>query len=236
MKAIAPGKLILSGEHAVVYGKPALAIAIDRYAETTVIPQTVEMISFDFLNFNHCNSVTLNTLREVKKRLIEQYKLFSCGKCSIREVIQKPFELAQFAFIHLLDHYNIKLKSGLKLIINSAIPVGCGMGSSAAIILSMLRAITNYNNIELTYENYLDLGREAEKLQHGISSGLDLAVSLHGGGIYFCDGAIQVVSVSNINLYAANTGIPQVTTGESISEVTKHFTKSIICGGFCRDN
>jgi mevalonate kinase len=39
VKAIAPGKLILSGEHAVVYGQPAVAMAIDLCAETTIVAE-----------------------------------------------------------------------------------------------------------------------------------------------------------------------------------------------------
>jgi mevalonate kinase len=59
MKVYAPGKLILSGEHAVLYGQPALAMAVNRYATATVTKQMLPQISFHLSDLAHRSRVCL---------------------------------------------------------------------------------------------------------------------------------------------------------------------------------
>lgn len=232
MKAIAPGKIILSGEHAVVYGRPAIAMAIDRSAQAVVTPQLAAEIAFDLPDLPSRESFTLRALRELKHRVGKNYRMFLEGNLGIRDVLRKPVELFEFAFITILDGLHLKVKDGLDIRMHSTIPIGCGMGSSAATILSVLRAMGHYFRVEFRPDWYYEYSMLAENVQHGHASGLDSYISIHGGCARFQDGNAERLPLPRMPMMLVNTGVPQCSTGECVERVRRHFAASRIWDEF----
>lgn len=232
MKAIAPGKLILSGEHSVVYGRPAIAMAIDRNAQAIVATGESDGISFDLANFNYRESFTLRALQDVKRRVSDNYRLFLEGRMGIREVLHKPVDLFQYAFIMLLDGLHLKMDSGICVTLKSNIPIGCGMGSSAATVLSEVRALGHYFRVDYKPDWHYRYSLEAEKLQHGNPSGLDSYMSLHGGCARFQNGQARQLPLPSWPMFLVQTGTPSVTTGECVAAVARQFSSSLIWDDF----
>lgn len=230
MKVYAPGKLILSGEHAVVYGKPALAMAVNRYAKASVTREIVPQILFDLSDLAHRSRLSFSGLRHLKDRIKRKYHRFVRGDFSVCEVLQKPFELAQFALGVFVESFNLSLPHGVKIHVQSDIPIGCGMGSSAATILSVMHAVSHYLQIPLSQENLFKLALEAENMQHGHSSGLDLRVAMQGGCLYVHGDHIEERPVPSISLYVVNTGTPVTSTGQCIEKAAPYFKSSSSLG------
>ncbi len=232
MKAVAPGKLILSGEHAVVYGKPAIAMAIDRSAVFELTPQVGDKISFDLPGDQGGESSTLLALRDLKRRVEKKYREFLNGEIGISYVLGAPADLFRFAFIHTLDGFHRQLDSGIVMKLRSSIPVGCGMGSSAATVLSEIRAIGHYLRVDYKPDWYYEYSLEAEKLQHGKPSGVDSYISLHGGCARFQNGEASPISLPRMKMFMVQTGIPDSTTGECVMDVERNFGTSSIWSEF----
>ncbi len=232
MKAIAPGKLILSGEHAVVYGAPAVAMAIDRSAQAVVMPHDADGVSFDLQNFDYNGSFTLRALRDLRLRVGDNYRLFREGRLGIRDVILKPVDLFQYAFILFLDGLHLTLEHGLKVQLFSNIPIGCGMGSSAATVLSELRAIGHYFRVDFRPDWHYRYSLDVENMQHGRASGVDSYISLHGGCARFQNGEITRLPLPSGPLFLVQTGTPATTTGECVVAVEKIFAQSKIWEDF----
>ena len=232
MKAVAPGKLILSGEHAVVYGKPAIAMAIDRSAVFELTPQAGDEVSFDLPGIELGESHTVNALRDFKRRIERKYHEFLNGEIGIGYVLAAPADLFRFAFIHSLDGLHRKLDSGLVMKLRSSIPMGCGMGSSAATVLSEIRALGHYLRVDFKPDWYYEYSLEAEKLQHGNPSGVDSYISLHGGCARFQNGEALSMALPRMKMFMVQTGIPESTTGECVMNVERNFKNSAIWSEF----
>lgn len=226
MKTFAPGKLILSGEHAVVYGHPALAMAVNRYAMTHISPHLFPGIFFHLSDLSYQKRLSLAFLDNLKKRIKRKYHCFRQGDFKIRDVLQKPVELAQFALTLFFEALNIKLTQGIKLHLQSDIPMGCGMGSSAATVLSIAYAIARHLHLDMPADILFRLGLEAENMQHGHSSGLDVRISLHGGCLYTEQGEVYARPIPQVPMFIVNTGTPETSTGECVMRAAPFFQAS----------
>lgn len=223
LKIRTPAKLILSGEHAVLYGYPALAVAINCYMEVIVRWTFPLHFSFHFMGIDFRRQITLQTLQKLQKKLKNQYHKYRAGRLSIRKVLKKPFELSLFTFINVLDRLKSELPTGIDIVTNSNIPMGCGMGSSAASVVSLIYALTQFLNIDLNLEDYLTLGIESENLQHGYSSGLDVHTVYHGGCLRYEKGDFEKRTLPDLPIQLVQTGQPKSSSGECVSQVSSFF-------------
>ena len=152
-KASAPGKVILFGEHFVVYGVKAILCSINK--RVTV---TAEKISD--------KKIVINS--EIGNLILEPNK-------SISEINSplKPF--------YYLANKSIENKdSGIRIQIDSEIPLGAGLGSSSACCVAGAAAIFKlFGNI--SREEVLKLAIEAERTIFENTSGADCTVCTYGG-------------------------------------------------------
>ena len=229
----APAKLILSGEHAVVHGAPALAIAIDRYTSVTAKKIQQPLIRLKSFELGYACSHTLQALKDVKARVHSNYQRFLKGKCSIKEVLSMPFELLQYSITNIIDKANIQLPKGVQIDVGSKIPLGCGMGSSAALIVASLHALLHFVGIDIDPLKFLSISKESENLQHGKSSGLDIFITRYGGACRFQNGDFTSLKTNNdLEMYFINTGSPDNSTGECVSSVSSKFNDSRLIDSF----
>lgn len=218
----APGKLILSGEHAVVQGCPALVMAVNRYVRATIQPtteaDTVSLAAPEVLGSGRC---CWEDLPALKQRLDGRFQAFLDGKLPIQEVTEDDMNLVYYGLALLLETGQIKPDRGIALTLNSDVPLGCGMGSSAALMAAVFAAVTSHWNVEAEHESLYEWTLATERLQHGHSSGVDPYITVHGGLVRFQRGTAQPLSAASsaVPIRLVLTGIPESTTGECVEWV-----------------
>jgi mevalonate kinase len=234
----APGKIILLGEHAVVYARPAIIASVAKRCYVTInerTDKTIEIISENLkTTANFTNAEIINKSKKAssdwqKFNKINDFKLLS-------SITEKPLDYAAIIIGETLRHLNKEIPSGFTLYINSEIPIGSGMGSSAALAVSICGAVIRFIGERFDKEKINEIAYLAEQKRHGFLSGADNSASCFGGLILFRKESedhkiIEPIPFSipkNIasKFIAIFTGTPEESTGELVSLVRKLYKKN----------
>jgi mevalonate kinase len=165
--ASAPGKVIILGEHFVVYNEPAVVMAIDLRASVSV--EEVEEPGV------HIESVDLS----FSGSFVDGSFVPKLGGKEVKSILE-PIYLASKALLGERDR-----ESGLRIVVKSEIPVAAGLGSSAAVAVATVAAVAKVLEIDLTREEISKLSYSAEEYVHGKPSGIDQTISTFGGVITY---------------------------------------------------
>lgn len=216
----APGKLILSGEHAVLYGSPAIALAINKHIELGIKEDVPGQFDVAFKGFRRSARFDYVDLLQVK----------------YEKTLKRPINLIQYAIILILDQLKLSREAienlGFSLEISSDLPIGSGLGSSAALILVIMKGILGLLKAQPISDSVLlELARQAESLQHGQSSGLDLFIAWHGGFYKYQRPQIyEKLNPKTLHwpLLMIHTGKPQSNTGACVAVAKQHMQPSLL--------
>lgn len=232
MKAIAPGKIILSGEHAVVYGQPAIVQAVSLYSTSQMVANNQKGFTFALPDLNHLATLSITEVLHIKEELHERFQRFRMNKLAIDKVITNPVQPFAYILANHIEKREIQKTHYTALTTCSEIPVGCGLGSSAATVASSTMALCAYYRLKISTTELYNLTFEIERFHHGSPSGVDPYITIHGGTVKFHNQRTKSLPSPPLPLFLVNTGKPRSGTGQCVARVEKRFGKSTIWSEF----
>ena len=203
MKSSAPGKIILFGEHAAVYSRPALAVPVTQiHVDVEVLDSPRKGIWIDAPGIDlHAELNSLPADHPVGSVILKVFSTLGLPSPTERRVGDE---------------------GGLDISIASTIPVAAGLGSGAAVSVALIRALASHLSNPLTDEQVNELAFEIEKLHHGTPSGIDNTVITYAKPVYFIkDKPLETFKVGKpFTIVIGDTGIP-APTKESVGDVRR---------------
>ncbi len=199
----APGKLMLFGEHAVVYDHPCLVTAVDQR-----INLTAEII--DEPNFE----------LEATDVDVTGYKK-SISELGVGDV-PKGAKFVEIAVKNLYEKFG--LTKGLRITTSSEFSSKFGFGSSSASTVCAVKALSELFDLKLDNKAVFDLAFKAVLDIQGKGSGFDVAAATYGGTLYFVTGGktIEPLNIDSLPLIVGYTGV-KADTVTLINQVKEKF-------------
>jgi len=178
----APGKLMLFGEHAVVYGKHCIVTAVDK-----------RLIA----NLERSKDISINSL---------DYKIRNYVINKI-ENLPKPLKFVGSSIKYFYNKYNIK--SGVSVSTGGSLKSSYGLGSSSAIIVCIVKGLAKLFRIPLPSRSLFNISYKINRIVQRSGSGFDVASAIYGKTLNYVAGGkvIEKVNVKDIPLVVGYTGI-----------------------------
>lgn len=185
----APGKIILFGEHAVVYGRPAIAAPVFQLQARAAVFEDRD-----------CIVEAPDIGRRVRVREAAGDDPLAQTVRLVCKQVERPLP-------------------AWRVVVQSDIPIASGLGSGAAVAAAIARALLAAFEADLSPDRLSALVYEVEKLHHGSPSGVDNTVVVYGRPVWFRRGqAPEPFAVgAPLHLLIADTGIAsptRVTVGD----------------------
>ncbi|MDE4078513.1 mevalonate kinase [Candidatus Methanosphaera massiliense] len=204
IRSFAPGKVILFGEHSVVHGRPAIAVAISEGVQVELVPRDDNSIKVCVPSIDYEMNTELNE-----------------GKLDYDAAHGKMITDYIYEVISLFE-----FDKGFDLNVDIRMYLGVGLGSSAAVTVSTLKAVSIYAGKEYSKEDIADIARDVEVTVQGSASPLDTSMSTYGGMIYIDENSERnrVECNCQLPLVVVNSGI-SANTGVLVENVRKRYEK-----------
>lgn len=178
---------MLFGEHAVVYGRPCIVMAVDARMRV-------------FLKKRKDNKIFLNSPDlNLKNYFIPIEDLTKPTEKEVRFVLT--------AIKNFFEKY--KVKSGLEIKTKSEFSMEFGLGSSSAVTVATIKGLSELFGIKMENKELFDLAYKTILDIQRVGSGFDLAAAIYGGALYFVTAGktIKKIKVKDIPLIVGYTGI-----------------------------
>jgi mevalonate kinase len=198
VSASAPGKIILFGEHAVVYGRPAIAVPVFQV---------------------QAKAIAMADPRGPAGRVHLQAPQIGL-EADLDDL--PPVDPLGLAVRSVASALGIARFPALSLRVTSTIPVAAGLGSSAAVTAAVIRVLSAFLGHPLPDQQVSELVYEVEKLHHGTPSGIDNTVVTFARPIFFRRGQpVQVFRVGTpFSIVIGDTGVSSPTSA-TVSDVQR---------------
>ncbi len=234
IRVSAPGKLHLLGEHTVVHNRPAIIAAVDKRCFVEISLRKDDKIVVRSENFKKEETTSFAKINKIFQKAQKDWEEYDKTNNIplLKSITKNPLDYPLIAIGQFFDYFKLKAIPGFNLMINSEIPVGRGMGSSAAVPVSITAALLLFTHKKLDKQIINKISHLCEQKKHGKPSGGDTAASCFGGLIWFKkDTGLKPLkqklskNISN-NFYMIDTGAPIETTGEMVSRVKDLLAKN----------
>jgi len=199
-----PGKLMLFGEHAVIYDRPCIVAAVDQrfVVEVEKLDRPEIVVEAPGVGLKYYRK----SLEELGSKRVPKEVLF------VETAVKNFFD----------KHKN----GGLRIKTKNHFSSEFGFGSSAAVTVGLAKALYRLFRIEINDKQLFDFCYQVVLEVQGVGSGFDIAAALYGGVLYFITGGkrIDKLKVKELPMVVGYTGVKADTPTlvRQVAELRRH--------------